>query len=84
MSLVQWNKTLETNLTGGFLVVRQFLRRLVEVREKEGEGSEWLRNVAVVFVGSTGKSEQQSGGVAEQEIRTNDGAMEFGVFGKDQ
>ncbi|KAI5450121.1 hypothetical protein NCC49_003748 [Naganishia albida] len=53
MSLAQWNRTLETNLTGGFLVVREFMRRLVRVRQEEGEGSEALRNVAVVFVGST-------------------------------
>lgn len=59
MSLAQWNNTLDTNLTGGFLVVRQFLRRLVEVREKQGEGSEALRNVAVVFVGSTGEFEKR-------------------------
>jgi NAD(P)-dependent dehydrogenase (short-subunit alcohol dehydrogenase family) len=57
MELAQWNRTLQTNLTGGFLVVREFLKRLVAVREEEGEGSEKLRNVAVVFVGSTGEFE---------------------------
>lgn len=56
MSLTQWNKTLETNLTGGFLVVRQYLKRLVAVREQYGINHEWLRNVAVIFIGSTGSS----------------------------
>ncbi|GHJ90042.1 hypothetical protein NliqN6_6444 [Naganishia liquefaciens] len=53
MSLAQWNKTLNTNLTGGFLIVRAFLKRLVAVKEEKGIDHEWLRNVAVVFIGST-------------------------------
>lgn len=56
MPLAQWNKTLDTNLTGGFLLVRAFLKRLVAVKESHGIEHEWLRNVAVVFIGSTGAS----------------------------
>ncbi|KAJ9116323.1 hypothetical protein QFC22_004763 [Naganishia vaughanmartiniae] len=53
MSLSQWNETLTTNLTGSFLVLRQFLARLAKVKEEQGIDSEWMRNVAVVLIGST-------------------------------
>jgi NAD(P)-dependent dehydrogenase (short-subunit alcohol dehydrogenase family) len=69
MSLAQWNRTVETNLTGGFLVVREFVKRLVRVRQEQGEGSEALRNVSVVFVGSTGESFEHIGGPAETKER---------------
>ncbi|KAJ9092957.1 hypothetical protein QFC19_008555 [Naganishia cerealis] len=53
MSLSQWNETLTTNLTGSFLVLRQFLARLAKVKEEQGADGEWMRNVAVVLIGST-------------------------------
>jgi NAD(P)-dependent dehydrogenase (short-subunit alcohol dehydrogenase family) len=56
MSLTQWNETLTTNLTGSFLVIRQFLARLSKIKEEQGGDSEWMRNVAVVLIGSTGMS----------------------------
>jgi hypothetical protein len=69
MSLAQWNRTLETNLTGGFLVVREFVKRLVRVKEEQGEDSEALRNVSVVFVGSTGESFEHLDGLPENKER---------------
>ncbi|KAJ9099144.1 hypothetical protein QFC21_004023 [Naganishia friedmannii] len=56
MSLSQWNETLTTNLTGSFLVIRQFLARLAKIKEEQGVDNDWMRNVAVVLIGSTGKS----------------------------
>ena len=56
MSLTQWNETLTTNLTGSFLVIRQFLARVSKIKEEQGGDSERMRNVAVVLIGSTGMS----------------------------
>ncbi|KAJ1961686.1 hypothetical protein GGI12_003107 [Dipsacomyces acuminosporus] len=45
MELEQWNKTLGVNLTGSFLVIREFMKQLVENSVQD--------NVSVVMVGST-------------------------------
>lgn len=49
MTLDQWNKTISTNLTSSFLLVREFLRRL----EGPDIPAETLDKVAVIFIGST-------------------------------
>ncbi|KAG8776280.1 hypothetical protein FRC12_001010 [Ceratobasidium sp. 428] len=50
MDLQQWNRTLGVNLTGPFLIVREFLRRLRKPRENFTSD---LSKVSVVVVGST-------------------------------
>lgn len=47
MTLSQWKKTLTTNLTSTFLVIRAFLRQL------EGQPKEALDTAAIVLIGST-------------------------------
>ncbi|OCB88880.1 NAD-binding protein [Sanghuangporus baumii] len=49
MSLEQWNKTISTNLTSSFLIVREFLRRL----DKPGVPASTKEKVAVILIGST-------------------------------
>ncbi|KAG8790183.1 hypothetical protein FRC12_012569 [Ceratobasidium sp. 428] len=50
MDLQQWKRTLDVNLTGPFLIVREFLRRLRKPRENFTSD---LSKVSVVVVGST-------------------------------
>ncbi|ELU37564.1 NAD dependent epimerase/dehydratase [Rhizoctonia solani AG-1 IA] len=50
MDLAQWKRTLDVNLTGPFLLVREFLRRLRKPRRKFAPD---LSKVAVVVIGST-------------------------------
>ncbi|EUC55014.1 3-ketoacyl-(acyl-carrier) reductase [Rhizoctonia solani AG-3 Rhs1AP] len=50
MDLAQWKRTLDVNLTGPFLLVREFLRRLRKPRRKYAPD---LSKVAVVVIGST-------------------------------
>jgi len=45
MTLSQWQNTLDTNLTGSFLLTREYLKQLKETKTTE--------NVAIVLVGST-------------------------------
>jgi len=45
MSLARWNNTLAVNLTGSFLLIREFLRQV--------ERSKVTSNVAIVMIGST-------------------------------
>ena len=49
MSLEQWNKTISTNLTSSFLIVREFLRRL----DQPGVSASTKEKVSVIFIGST-------------------------------
>lgn len=49
MSLERWNKTISTNLTSVFLVVREFLRQL----SRDGISTSTLDKVAIVLVSST-------------------------------
>ncbi|KAL5520247.1 hypothetical protein ACEPAG_9460 [Sanghuangporus baumii] len=49
MSLEQWNKTISTNLTSSFLIVREYLRRL----DKPDVPASTKEKVAVIFIGST-------------------------------
>ncbi|EJD05226.1 NAD-binding protein [Fomitiporia mediterranea MF3/22] len=49
MSLEQWNKTVSTNLTGSFLVIREFLRRL----DKPEVSAATRDKAAIVIIGST-------------------------------
>ncbi|CAE6440547.1 unnamed protein product [Rhizoctonia solani] len=50
MDLAQWKRTLDVNLTGPFLLVREFLQRLRKPRRKFAPD---LSKVAVVVIGST-------------------------------
>ncbi|CAE7175184.1 unnamed protein product, partial [Rhizoctonia solani] len=50
MDLAQWKRTLDVNLTGPFLLVREFLRRLRKPRRKFAPD---LSKVAVIVIGST-------------------------------
>ncbi|CAE6538400.1 unnamed protein product [Rhizoctonia solani] len=50
MELAQWENTMKVNLTGAFLLVREFLRRLRKPRRKFAPD---LSKVAVVLLGST-------------------------------
>ncbi|CAE6410742.1 unnamed protein product [Rhizoctonia solani] len=50
MELAQWEHTMKVNLTGAFLLVREFLRRLRKPRRKFAPD---LSKVAVVLLGST-------------------------------
>ena len=50
ITLEQWENTLRTNLTGSFLVVREFLKRV----ERYGHGiRDKGKKIAIIFVGST-------------------------------
>ncbi|KAG9125222.1 hypothetical protein FRC07_008518 [Ceratobasidium sp. 392] len=50
MGLEQWRRTLDVNLTGPFLLVREFLRRLREPRQYYAPD---MSKVSIVVVGST-------------------------------
>ncbi|CAE6529101.1 unnamed protein product [Rhizoctonia solani] len=50
MDLAQWKRTLDVNLTGPFLLVREFLRRLRKPRRKFAPD---LSKVAIIVIGST-------------------------------
>ena len=52
MSLEQWNKTLSTNLTSSFLVIRQFLQAL-EYAMNNGLVRKEDDRISVVLIGST-------------------------------
>ena len=49
MTLEQWNKTISTNLTASFLIVREFLRRL----DKPNVSESIRDRASVIFIGST-------------------------------
>ncbi|KAI5118725.1 hypothetical protein M0805_004523 [Coniferiporia weirii] len=49
MSLEQWNKTISTNLTSSFLVIREFLRSL----DKPGVTAAQRDEAAIILIGST-------------------------------
>lgn len=59
MSLEQWNKTISTNLTSSFLIIREFLNRL-----GRSSTSDVIREkAAVVLVGSTAGKYGEAGHV---------------------
>jgi NAD(P)-dependent dehydrogenase (short-subunit alcohol dehydrogenase family) len=49
MSLAQWTKTIDTNLTSSFLVVREYLKNL----QKEVVTEEQKAKAAFLFIGSS-------------------------------
>lgn len=52
MSLTQWNKTLNTNLTSSFLIIREYLQKLkVAIGNKTFDRND--DRISVVLVGST-------------------------------
>jgi len=53
MSLEQWQQTIDTNLTGTFLFVREYLRQLKDHASKLGSTELTNFNASVVIVGST-------------------------------
>ncbi|KAJ1305480.1 hypothetical protein OPQ81_000487 [Rhizoctonia solani] len=61
MDLAQWKRTLDVNLTGPFLLVREFLRRLRKPRRKFAPD---LSKVAVIVIGSTSGEFGEAGHVA--------------------
>ncbi len=52
MSLEQFRRTIDVNLTSSFVVLKEYLSRLAKAREQGAE--KWLEGVAVVMIGSTG------------------------------
>lgn len=50
MSLAQWNRTINANLTSSFLVVREYLKGLESLGE---DGKDLKDKAAIVLVGST-------------------------------
>ncbi|KAJ1719137.1 hypothetical protein LPJ53_006045 [Coemansia erecta] len=69
MDLERWNLTLSVNLTGSFLVIREYMQQLVRYKVTE--------NVAVVLVGSvTGKLGQGN----HADYATTKAAMEGGLM----
>jgi NAD(P)-dependent dehydrogenase (short-subunit alcohol dehydrogenase family) len=55
MSLSQFRRTIDVNLTSSFIVLKAFLARLKRAKE-QGERDVVVGNVSVVMVGSTGES----------------------------
>ena len=50
MSLGQWDRTLNANLTSSFLVIREYLKGLEDL---DGDETDAMDKVAIVLVGST-------------------------------
>lgn len=53
MSLAQFEQTMNVNLTGSFLVIRAYLRRLGQIKERNGADDRALEHANVVLIGST-------------------------------
>ncbi|KAH8110542.1 NAD-binding protein [Phellopilus nigrolimitatus] len=73
LSLEQWNKTLSTNLTSSFLVIREFLRRIESSQLDDSERDK----VAVVLVGSVGGKYGEDEHV---DYATSKSAMMYGLL----
>ncbi|KAJ2788100.1 hypothetical protein GGI15_000121 [Coemansia interrupta] len=69
MDLERWNNTLNVNLTGSFLVLREYMQQLVRYKVRE--------NVAVVLVGSVAG---KIGQVSHADYATTKTAMEGGLM----
>ncbi|THH05679.1 hypothetical protein EW145_g4622 [Phellinidium pouzarii] len=73
MSLEQWNKTIATNLTSSFLVIREFLRAL----DKPTVSAVERDKVAVILIGSTAGKYGEAG---HADYAASKSAMMYGLL----